>query len=130
MHWTWPQRLSPPLEKLFDAKAPTSHSEADSFKSTASELMTLAPAISFYMVNVAMNHGACIPQVRSLIAAIDTLELLMVVRKGCVEPSVLRASIEQHLRLYKAAYGEDSFRPKHHYSYHLWRMLELFWHSA
>lgn len=124
--WTWPRRLSPPLNKLFDAKAASSHWEAGSFKSTASELMTLAPAISFYMVNVAMPHGIAIPQVRSLIAAIDTLELLMVVRKGCVEPSVLRASIERHLNLYKEAYGEDSFRPKHHYSYHLWRMLDHF----
>ena len=124
--WTWPRRLSPPIEKLFDAKAVDSHRKAASFKSTASELMTLSAAISFYMVNVALRHGAATPQVRSLIAAIDTLELLMMVRKGCVEPHDLRASIEQHLKLYKEAYGEDSFRPKHHYAYHLWRMLEHF----
>ena len=68
-------------------------------------------------MNVALQHGAATPLVQSLIAAIDTLELLMVVWKSCVQPGDLRA---------KDVYGEASFSPKHDYAYHLWLQLAIF----
>ena len=52
--WTWPRRMSPLIDKLLNVKAIDSHTNANSLRFTARELMTLVPAISFYLVNVAL----------------------------------------------------------------------------
>ena len=125
-HWTWPKRQSPPLEKLFDAAAIRSHTAAVAFKANASDIMSLAPAMNFFLTRVTREQGFSLPQVMSLIACIDVLELLMCVRHNVVQPDTLKTALLRHLRLYKAAYGDDACRPKHHYALHLWKMLRDF----
>ena len=124
--WCFPKHLSPNLERLFDEAAAESHYSASAFKSTTSDLITLTPVLSFFFVHVALPLGFLTPQVRSLIAAFDVLMLLMCVRHECVTPESLRDAVLRHLVLFKAAYGEESFVPKHHYATHLWRMLRHF----
>jgi hypothetical protein len=48
------------------------------------------------------------------------------VKAEAVAPDVLLAAITAHLVLYKAAYGAESMRPKHHYVLHLPQMLLWF----
>jgi hypothetical protein len=122
----YPARQKINVKKLFDAAAIRSHLAANAFKSTASELLTLAPVVSFYMTNVAVPHGVHLAVVHSLIAGFDALSVLQTVRHGCVTPETLRGVITKHLNLFQAAYGEDATRPKHHYASHLWAMLALF----
>jgi len=122
----FPARQSINAKKLFDAAAIRSHLAANAFKSTASELLTLAPVVNFYMTTVAARQGILLPIVRSLVAGFDALSLLQTVRHGCVTPDVLRDGIRNHLELFKTAYGDAHVRPKHHYACHLARMLELF----
>ena len=121
-----PNDSRPPLEKLFDAAAIRSHTAAVAFKANASDIMSLAPAMNFFLTRVTREQGFSLPQVMSLIACIDVLELLMCVRHNVVQPDTLKTALLRHLRLYKAAYGDDACRPKHHYALHLWKMLRDF----
>ena len=125
-HWTWPHRQSPPIGKLFDEAAIRSHSNAGAFKANASDIMSLAPVLNFFLTRVTREQGFSLPQVDSLIACIDVVELLMCVRHGVVTADTLKTALLRHLRLYKAAYGEEACRPKHHYALHLWKMLRDF----
>ena len=124
--WTWPERQKPNLRKLFDKEAATSHYGAWAFKSTASEMLSLAPVLSFYFRHIALAQGFAVDIVRSLVAAFDVVALLQCVRHGVVTPEALRDSVERHMNLFKAAYGADACRPKHHYAMHLWLMLKIF----
>lgn len=124
--WTFPARQRPNCSKLFDVSAASSHHAACAFKSNASDLLSLAPVLSFYFRYVALAQGFATDVVQSLIAAFDVLALLQCIRYGVVTPDTLRETVERHLNLYKTAYGEDAFRPKHHYASHLWLMLKVF----
>ena len=124
--WTWSHRQSPPLGKLFDAAAIRSHSAAGTVKANASDIMSLTPVINFFLMQATRKQGFAQAHVDSLIACIDVLELLMCVGHKCVHPDVLKAATIRHLTLYKAAYGDNACRPKHHYALHLWKMLRGF----
>ena len=122
----FPSRQSINVKKLFDAAAIRSHLAANAFKSTASELLTLAPVVSFYMTTVAARQGVLLPIVHSLMAGFDALSLLQTVRHGCVPADVLTDAIRKHLELFKTAYCVGDVRPKHHYACHLPTMLDHF----
>ncbi len=85
------------VNKLVDATAIRSHLVgAGAFKSTASELLTLAPVVAFYLATVALPHGFHLSVVTSMMAAFDALSLLQTVRHGCVTPEALRGVITRH----------------------------------
>ena len=52
--------------------------------------------------------------------------MLQAVKTGEISADELRVAITTPLDLYKAAYGEDLLRPKHHYALHLPDMLARF----
>ena len=124
--FTFPRRQQPPVDKLFDDAAIRSHLAAGTFKSTASDLMSLSPVMSFYFKYVALAQGMAAPMINSIIAGFDDLSLLLCVRHGVVAPEVLRDATVNHLEKFVAAHGADKCVPKHHYSTHLWRMLARF----
>lgn len=124
--FTWPSRIAPNHNKLFDVAAGRSHYNAGAFNSTASEMLSLTPVLALYFSAVALPQGFGSPYVTSIIACIDCVELLQLVKNGIVDPDQLKAAIIRHLELFKAAYGDASIRPKHHYALHLWRMLQHF----
>merc|ERR1712023_502243 len=60
------------------------------------------------------------------IAVLDVVELLVCTRRGIVSPAQLDAAVFHHHRCFQSAYGLHLFKPKHHYTMHLGRMLEMF----
>ena len=73
-----------------------------------------------------MPRNEFLDHCRSMLAVLRALELLQAVKTGTVKHTELRAAIVDHLILFKSCYGEDAFKPKHHYSLHLPRMLKHF----
>ena len=63
--------------------------------------------------------------VHSMIAVLQCVEILQAVKRGVVTPEVLFAAIDNHAKLFRAAYGEDHVRPKHHWVLHLPKMLQM-----
>ena len=106
------------------------HNEAnirnEKFSSTASEFLVLAPIFLQYCKRVLLPRGERIPQVESMIACLEALEMIQAVKAYNVDPTDLSRAIKKHLDLFIAAYGKSSIRPKHHYSLHLPRQLAHF----
>ena len=87
---------------------------------TASEFLTLAPIIKRFLERVVKPQGIKLAHVESMIAVLEVLELLQACKvEGLVSKADLRRAIENHLVKFKAAYGGDAMKPKHHYSLHL-----------
>ena len=69
----------------------------------------------------------------SYYALCKVIEALCMTARGSVTPDELKNLIIEHLELFKAAYGEDPFKPKFHFATHLpeqlarWRMLLACW---
>ena len=123
--WSLPGRAGDLLQ-LFTPSANKNNFRKGSFTSTASEFLTLVPILDRYLTNVVIPRGRELPYVRSMLAVLNTVELLQAVRRGTVTDEELRAAIERHLELFVAAWGVDCMRPKHHYMLHLAEMLRFF----
>lgn len=107
------------MQHLFTDDANRNNHKKASFNCSASEMMTLAPLLRRYCVMVLRPRGEELAYVESMIAAFEVLELCMRVKRGGVSPDTLRRAIEKHLTLFKAAWGDNMMKPKHHYCLHL-----------
>ena len=123
--FTFPKSRGSPTHVFNDASN-RNNSKKEAFTSSANEFLTLAPIVYRYLKKVALPRNQSVPQVMSLIACLDMVMILMAVQVSCVTPLELNEKILAHLVLYKAAYGDDGVRPKHHYALHLGHMLESF----
>lgn len=111
----------------FSSSAIKNNLKSGGFTSTGSEFLTLTPVIHRYLSQVARpretEHTAVID---SMLACLSVIMMLQACRTGIVQPADLLAAVVLHLSLCLSAYGEEFFRPKHHYSLHLAGMLERF----
>ena len=123
--FTFP-KSAPDVSHLFKDSANRNNAAKGSFSCTGSECLTLAPILLRYFQNIVAHRGMFMPFVESLIAVLTVVILLNSVKCGTVSADELGIAILNHLRLYKAAYGDDAFRPKHHYALHLAPMLRHF----
>ena len=92
-----------------------------SFSSSASELLTLLPMLQRYTTHTVLGRQECEQECRSLLAVLDYLECIASMKSGrnCIDAPTLLSKIVHHLNLFKECYGEETMRPKHHYSMHL-----------
>lgn len=123
--WLWPKGKGNPLHLLGDVHDHKRYLTNKDFPCTSSEFITLTPVLKRYLKRVTRRSGASPTHVESMIACLEVIEMLMSVNRNAVTPEKLHAAICKHLELYKIAYGEDAFRPKHHYALHLSGMLEF-----
>ena len=127
--WTWP-KSAPKVLTLFDVASIKKYLKNEAFSSSSSELLTLAPVLARFFATVGMAFtiaaGVCSSEVLSILAVLDVLDLLQTVKRNIVSPSQLHTAIRRHLDLFWEAYGEEHWRPKHHYALHLPRMLQFF----
>ena len=114
------------LKHLFDPDRYRNYLKTESFPAIASDFLTLTPILRRYLSHVVAQRGEGMQYVRSIQAVLDVIDILQAVKAGAVRPEVLGAAIRKHLELYKAAYGDSSVRPKHHYALHLPDMLARF----
>ena len=122
--WTWP-RATGSASALCNAKRAKSYYEAEVFKCSASEGLSVYPVLRKFLVDVVRPTGVCAEAVASAIHLCDAVKLLHSINRGAtVRPARLMEAILTHLRSYQAAYGVEGWLPKHHYSLHLPGMLE------
>ena len=125
--FTWPKAIKSVPTDLFTTIAIKSHTAAGKFNSSASQLLSLAPVLGLFLAQ-ASQHGAAgaLPFIACLLACVDVVELLQLVRLGMVTEDMLKEAITTHLRMYVACYGADATRPKHHFAMHMSTMLGIF----
>ncbi len=119
-------KCSPSIIRLFSESASKNNLRKGGFTCSGSEFLTLAPIALRYFQRVAVPRNQCMKQVASLIAVLEVVVLLTKLKSGTVSPAALTLAVEQHLELYKKAYGESAVRPKHHFALHLGAMLQRF----
>ena len=128
-HWTVPKSFKNPLY-LFDADHAKRHIKSENFGSTASDMLALAPMLSRFIRRVVQPQidGSYLePYVASMLAAFNVVYLLQSAKiENYLQPNNLRRAIEYHLDTFKAAYGADAIRSKHHYALHLPSQLATF----
>ena len=125
LQWTFPKQ-TPNLAHVFDATNVKAHYKNKHFNSTASELLSILPVLLRFFVMLVLPLGLCTDQVHSIIACLEVVEMLLMVRKDGVSPEDLHRYIVRHLHLFLDAYAEGLWRPKHHYAWHLPQMLKRF----
>ena len=116
--WSKPESY-PAVVRLFSKGPARSNLRHGVFNCSASEFLTLAPMMYRYLDRVARPRGHCMPQLLSMLALFEVIELLQAIKCKAVDPENLRKAIVKHLVLFIAAYGPEHMRPKHHYVIHL-----------
>ena len=120
--WTWPKG-SLKIAHLFSEKAVRKHKKAACFMASASELLTLVPVFMCFFQRIGTRLRSHAGKIGSILLVLQVVWLLQSVRRGLVPPDLLMASILDHLNAFLTEYGEDPWKPKHHYSIHLAWML-------
>lgn len=123
--FTFP-KSSPAVLQLFTDSANVNNSRKGSFSSSGSEFITLVPVMHRYFEKVVLPRGEQVDRVKSVLAVLEVIMLLISLKTGTVSADELEAAIKKHLILFKAVYGDAMVRPKHHYSTHLSKMLAYF----
>ena len=125
--WSFPKQWGN-LNRVFNPTANANNLAKGKFSSTASELATLAPVLFLYFSRVCAHRHAGDERfqthIRSMIAVLQVILMLMAMRTGSLTAETLAVAIVGHVNLYKAAYGVDAMRPKHHYVLHLPMMFK------
>ena len=121
-------RCHPDPKHLFTPSANKNNLRKGSFSCTGSEFLTLAPVIHRYCKEVVLRKAQefapqFVNHALSMIAVCFVIMLLTNQTLLEVSASQLATAINNHIQLYKAVYGDDAMRPKHHYVLHLPRML-------
>ena len=120
--WTWPKG-SLKVAHLFSENAVRKHKKAACFMASASELLTLVPVFMCFFQRIGTRLRSHAGKIGSILLVLQVVWLLQSVRRGLVPPDLLMASILDHLNAFLTEYGEDPWKPKHHYSIHLAWML-------
>ena len=116
-------RSQPRVHHLFAETQYNSCREAEHFKATASEGLTLCPLVRKWCSSVLIPSGSTGPA-ESFIALAAVIDLLCCSRNGVhVTPAQLDEAMLNWLHKHTHAYGDDFKKPKTHYALHLGAML-------
>jgi hypothetical protein len=128
--WTWPSALSASTGRdAFAPKRRKAAKDADHFKCSASEALSLSPVIAKWVKDVTQPAGQAPEACRSFLMVDKVLRILQTVTQGILPErvehwsNVLAAAVHAHGAAYKAAHGEEAMLPKMHYAMHLSGML-------
>ena len=114
------------ITRLFTDAANKNNLRKGGFICSGSEFLMLTPIALRYFERVVAARDQCMPWVVSLIAVLKVVVMLIRLKTCSVSDVALTEAIKTHLVLFKAAYGEDGIRPKHHQALHLGPMLARF----
>ena len=124
--WQWPQMFTPSARdavlNVFSGKRET-HTK-DKFKAGASETLAAYPLVRHFCQTIVHKLGGMELECASLVACCNIADVLLRRAKFChLRPNDSYASslssIRCHLVLFKAAYGNEEVKPKHHYNVHI-----------
>ena len=96
---------------------------SDSYKGMATELLQIFPLVRHFADTIVENTGRIRNQLQSFRAMSDIVVCLQTLKRrsaipeaGCQELELLQRA---HMRAFMAAYGQDEFKPKHHFCMHV-----------
>ena len=95
-------------------------------KGPMSELISFAPVLGKYLLDVVVPRNVCSAQVQSMLLLIRVLKLLLRCNGGGVTAEQLQTAIVAHLRQQQRAYGFALWIPKSHYLLHVAATLRKF----
>ena len=124
--FNWPGSMHG-CHRLCEPGRVKSYLEADSFKAQASEVLDATPVMILWckmLLTMDRVKNKCLVQVRSMLALLQVIELLVDVSRGIVTPSELFDAVLLHLTLHQDAYKFAYWIPKHHYAFHIPALLE------
>ena len=126
--WSFParDRSSEALAACFDVKRCRSSREAQTFKATASECLSVYPMIAYYFQAVVLRAGKCLQACSVLLKLADLMDQLQAIPLELVSPNLLRSTIRKLLRATVDAGWAEYLHPKSHWLVHLPRHLDHF----
>lgn len=125
--WTLPSHLrNAALPELFSPKAYESHKRAKTFKSSASDVLSIHNIIAVFVVAVVLPWGKCKKEAEVFLALSDLIDMLQAVPLGRISPSMLRTTVTTLLTLCVSAGWTDYMHPKFHWMIHFPMHLERF----
>ncbi len=118
--WQLPKARSENLPNMFSQKRKESNREANSFKATASEGLSLHAIFACCLMTVVMPLGVCNAAIEAYMRLSMVLELLHAVPMQTVTtPVALKAAIEAFMDAALAAGWKHAFHPKWHWQLHM-----------
>ena len=93
--FTYPKTAPNPAH-LFTASANSNNSKKGTFSCTGSEFLTLVPVLHRYFTRVVAARNQHMPNVKSMIAVLTVVMMLMSVRSGTIQPDDLFRAITEH----------------------------------
>jgi len=123
--FTFP-KSAPDVIQLFTDTANANNAKKGGFSSSGSQFLTLVPVLHRYFERIVLPRGVHTEYVRSMLSVLEVCMLLTSLKTGTVSHTELKTAIMDHLVKFKAVYGDNLMRPKHHYATHLPKMLQEF----
>ena len=123
--WSWPRHRSSQCKntwQIFSEKRAKSNSDANGWKSSSSELLSVAPIL----LNWASTHfGTSLPgEVESFRRLCAIIDYFLALKYGkAADANNLQNLIEAHFRQHVLVHGDDLIGPKWHRALHLPRQI-------
>ena len=124
--WKMPKALGNcNLQSLFDTKAVAAYKKAACLKCSASEMLSVAKPLQYYVQAICLPQEVCLLQCQCLLAWVDVLDFVSSIYT-MLQPSAqkLQALVEKALSSTLTAGFGDVVRPKHHWCLHMASCLE------
>ena len=124
--WHWPSRLkATSLHELFADSQRQKNADADHFKCSASEGLSLYSVLRHFVEVVIIPTGECRGQCTAYVCLCAVIDCLVGSARGLVSPRNLEKAVEKFLDAFDAAWGMDFSTPKFHWMLHFGDHLRL-----
>ena len=124
--WHLPSAKSDNLKVLFSKKRKDSNNEANTFKCTASEGLSMYPILAYFVQHVLMVSGLCQPECKAFLLLADVMDMLASVHMNIITPDMLQRSIDSFLQACIACGWGKHLHQKFHWVLHLPSHLHKF----
>ena len=131
--WVLPKAYKCDVGHLFDTKNVASHRKAQTFKCSASEMLSLYKILQYYLQVMFLANNVMADQCQCFVCWADVLDYLVGIPFIEASPSHLLSLVEKSLEAsIRAGFG-DEMKPKQHWSLHYadclarWSQLPACW---
>jgi len=117
------------LHLVFNQFRATSSDRADRLKASASELLGLYGLLRHWADSTVGDNPNLVAEKASFDACCEVVDIILRAKHGRVElptaSGLLKRAIVHHMELHRAAYGEEHFKPKHHWMHDVAMQIEF-----
>lgn len=116
--WHLPKAKAASLAVLFSAKKKKANKDANTFKATASEFLSLYPIIAYFMQKAWMPGGLCVAQCQVFVELGNLLDMLQAIPVCNITPQHLQCAVKDLFSSLVHAGWVGSFHSKFHWLVH------------